>query len=194
MKLVLTVIDKGNTVQITGTTVQLDNFKPDDTVHVMPNKDKELFKFIEGKLKTARIEYAKPLIGKIIKEDLLITEFDPLEIKKSEYRMKGRNYVSSRMNVTSFFDFFDFINSNNVLLDRGFVITDKNKTEQYLKIVETGDDELIEALDDYLTARDKIMQQSGYYKTWNEYEKGIEEADSSKEIEDSYREFVQYFE
>lgn len=194
MKLVLTVMDKGETMQITGTSTLPSDFKPDETVHVMPEKDKGLFKFIEEKLRTATVEYMKPLSGKLIEEDLIITEYDALEMKKSRYRTRGRNYVSSRLQLTSFFDFFDFINSNNVLLDRGFIITDKNKTEEYLKIVDTGDDDLIEALDDYLTARDHIIQAGGYYKTWKGYERRINEAASSQEIEGVYKEFTQYFE
>lgn len=193
-KLVLIVHDKGDTMQITGGTIQPDDFKADETVLVMPFKDRPLYDKIINLLKTAKVEYQKPLHGKLMEEDLMITKYNPLDVYRWNTLTKGRNYITSRLPATSFFDFFDFINSNNVLLNAGFIITDENRTKKYLEIVETGDDKLIDALDDFLTAKDNIFTASGFYKTWRQFEKNIEMADSQAEMDNLYKDFVNYFE
>ena len=45
---------------------------------------------------------------------------------------------------------------NNKLADKGFFITEENKEEKYIEIIETCDESLIEDLEKYIFLLDKI--------------------------------------
>jgi hypothetical protein len=196
-KLVLHVIDKGEMMQVTGTSIQLGDFYADNTVYVFSdfNDDRELFEWVRARLKSSTVQYKKlDRNVQLIKEDFVVSKNDALTQKKERALTKGMNYMSSRVQLGVVFDFFNFIMANNKLLDGGYVITNENRTDKYLEIVDEGDPDLIDALEMFLTTRDRLLENGGIYTIWNKYGLEIERAVMEAEVDELYKEFVNTFE
>ena len=191
MKLVLIKIDKGDVWEITGTTVQEDSFVEDDTVMVINNKN--LFDYIKDKLEFSQVQISKKVKGNLIKEDLIEIEYDPMQVYKERTIHAGREYLSSRLNVATLFDFVDFIMSNNVLISNGFAITPENKKDMFIKIIESENVELINALDKYTTIQNKLQVINGWWRTFKDFEKRVYNSTTKEEIDNCYKIFVQIF-
>ena len=54
-------------------------------------------------------------------------------------------------------DFASFMILNNKFAAKGIFITDENKEEEYIKVIESGDMSLIEDLETYINLRDKVQ-------------------------------------
>lgn len=71
-------------------------------------------------------------------------------------KTKARGILGDELLIFKLVDFVTFMSLNNKFLEKGIVITDNNKEEAYIKIIETGDEELITSLEKYLTIKDEI--------------------------------------
>lgn len=71
-------------------------------------------------------------------------------------KIKARGIIGDDLITFKLLDFISLMLINNKFLDRGIVITDKNKEESYIKIIETGDESLINDLETYLSLKDSI--------------------------------------
>jgi len=196
MKNILVIVDKGNVWEITGTTIQTDDYvvDPEAVYELKDGVGKLLFDYIKGRLNTAQIQFPKKLEGNLIKEDLIENEYSPQEYRRSKILQNGREYISTRLNIVSVFDIFDFTLANNKLASEGHFISTGNKREKYLEVIDTGSLELIDALETYLNSIDRLTVLHGWYKQYREFEKNIYEASSIEEMEEHYRIFVQIFE
>lgn len=65
-------------------------------------------------------------------------------------------YINSRIQPHDIVDFITYMEIAFELADNGYFITDQNKEEKYLEILETGDEHLIDLLEDFLNMKDKI--------------------------------------
>ena len=107
---------------------------------------------------------------------------------------KVRQLVSHQQANVSGMMMFEYININNVLSDKGFFITDENKEEVYLEILEKGDEKLIEQLERYLNARDVISRSSFLEGQYTKFFADMEEADSMEKLNDLYETFISSYE
>jgi hypothetical protein len=197
MKNILVIVDKGDVYEITGTTFQTDEYIVDDEmVKEIPMDDQgiQVFQYIKEKLDTHQIQYPKDISGRLIIEDLLVNEYDKLQLYKSKVIMKGKEYLSTRLNVHTIFEFFDFIMCNNILAASGIVITEKNRRQKYLEIIDTGDIELIDALETYLNSLDRMKIINGWYRTYKEFDKNVNNSETKEQIDEHYKVFVQIYE
>lgn len=71
-------------------------------------------------------------------------------------KTKARGIMGDELLIFKLVDFVTFMSLNNRFLEKGIVITDNNKEEAYIKIIETGDEDLITSLEKYLTIKDDI--------------------------------------
>jgi predicted transcriptional regulator len=69
---------------------------------------------------------------------------------------KAEEYYKARVNKGSLLDYLYYIDINNELNSKGFFITDSNKEEKFLEILETGDDRLIDLLEEFLILKDQL--------------------------------------
>jgi DNA-binding PadR family transcriptional regulator len=67
------------------------------------------------------------------------------------------------------------------LADRGFVVTENNREEKYLEILETGDEELIDLLETYLIIKDEISIIKSNKKSYNTIISKIKDLDENSE-------------
>jgi len=121
-------------------------------------------------------------------EDFNIIELSSFKTKKSmelaRVQMKFNAFVSS----SSMLEHFSYFSSAILLSERGFMITDKNREEKYLEIINEGDDYLLKTLEDYLEARDRLAQLSYAYKDIKDYMKKVRATKSLKALNEVKKE------
>jgi hypothetical protein len=123
--------------------------------------------------------------------DLIIVDVNnELELYKSIYLKKVRQLVTHQQANVSGLMMYQYININNILCDNGYFIHDDNKEETYLKILETGDDALIDKLEMYLNARDEIARSSYLEEKYTEYFSEIRLATDESKVDELYATFM----
>lgn len=193
MKNILIIQDKGNVWEITDTIVQPDDYVVDpEMVYELNNK--KLFTFIKNKLNSSQIQYPKTIDGKLIEEDLIIIDYDVISIHRERTLNKGREYISTRLNAVSLFELYEFLVCNLDLIEKGFVITNTNRREKYLEIIDAGDIDTIDLLERLLNSKDKLESISGWYNKYRTFESDLYKLNDIKKIDDRFKIFVQIFE
>jgi hypothetical protein len=70
---------------------------------------------------------------------------------------KARGIMGDELLTFYMVDFASFMILNNKFAAKGIFITDENKEEEYIKVIESGDMSLIEDLETYINLRDKVQ-------------------------------------
>jgi len=97
------------------------------------------------------------------------------------------NVIDSHTNI----DMIIYMDALLELADRGFVITENNREEKYLEILETGDEELIDLLEEYLVIKDEISIIKSNKKKYNTVISKIRDLDEdSDELKLIYQELM----
>lgn len=109
--------------------------------------------------------------------DLIITDQDPLEAWKNANLIKVKSYVTPEIVKESGFTMYSYMQLSSKLMDKGFYITDDNRDEKYIEIIETENEVLIELLEEFITAKDRIS--SAFYLK-DKYDKLVKEVQRSK--------------
>ncbi len=130
----------------------------------------------------------------VMPSDLIFVRTEEeLDLQKRALIIKARQLVTHQQANVSGLMMYQYININNILCDKGFFIHDDNREEVYLKILETGDELLIDKLEIYLNARDEISRsgflEERYHKLFRDM-KSVENIDDATEL---YSKFVQNF-
>ena len=71
-------------------------------------------------------------------------------------KTKARGIFGDDLLIFELLDLITFMLLNNKFANNGFFITDENKEEKYIEIIETCDEQLIEDLEKYIFLLDKI--------------------------------------
>lgn len=71
-------------------------------------------------------------------------------------KTKARGIFGDDLLIFELLDLITFMLLNNKLANKGFFITEENKEEKYIEIIETCDESLIEDLEKYIFLLDKI--------------------------------------
>ena len=116
---------------------------------------------------------------------------DDLELFKSLYRKKARQHVTHLQAVVSGLQVYEFIHANTYLASKGFFVHEDNREEEYLKILETGDEDLINRLEIYLNAMDDLSRAAALEKLYLRYYEDIRDADNKEEIVDIFTKFME---
>jgi len=144
--------------------------------------------------KGSEVLIPKGVEREIIPMDLIINETDPLTVAKGVAIAKIRSKVDGHMAAFSALEFYRFFVIHMRLLDRGFFITDENREEQYLKIIDTENDQLISELETYLELRDRASSVSWVYTKYEDSSRAIESATAGKEINRAVSDFFESIE
>jgi len=116
-----------------------------------------------------------------------------IDLHKQSLLIKVRQLVTHQQANVSGLMMYQYININNILCDKGYFIHDDNREEVYLKILETGDETLIDKLELYLNARDVVSRSSfledKYYRLFTEM-KSISTIEDADEL---YSNFMKQF-
>lgn len=100
-------------------------------------------------------------------------------------KKKARGIMGDELLIFHLVDFVTFIQLNNKFADLGIYITEDNKEECYIKIIEMEKPELIDDLEAYIDLRDNInviaKQKEEYQKIVNNL-KGISDKDDKDAV------------
>ena len=81
---------------------------------------------------------------------------DPLQDARNAAIVKVRMLITPELAKVSGLALYGFTVLNNDMINAGYAITNENREEKYLEILETGDEKLIAKLEDYLNYKDEI--------------------------------------
>lgn len=107
---------------------------------------------------------------------------DPLSAAKNASVAKVRMLVTPDLSKIAGMTLYSFMILNNELASRGFFITDGNREETYIRILEAGDDALIQMLEDYLNSRDEIDRVAVLERKFTAFRSKISGAASAEEV------------
>jgi hypothetical protein len=96
-------------------------------------------------------------------------------------KKKVRGIMGDELLIFHLIDFVTFIQLNNKFLDIGIHITESNKEECYIKIIEMEKPELIDDLEKYIDLRDNINKIA---KQKEEYQSVIDKLKNLQDKED----------
>jgi len=98
----------------------------------------------------------------VLPSEVIVEDIDPEDIgnvKSVEIR-RIRALITPELASISGVALYSWIILNNELNSKGYFIYDGNREEVYLSILETGDEELINKLEEYLNYKDEIARVS----------------------------------
>ncbi len=130
---------------------------------ISPPKDKNLYIILKGKdaenatnwLLEGRIVFIES--GKIQKGDVDKYRDVPISDTKRVQAVKAAELeLNSKVQTINMIDYITYIDSNNELMESGFIITDSNREEKYLELLETNDEHLIDLLEELLIIKDRM--------------------------------------
>ena len=192
-----TVQDRGSHWFVTNVT--------QNTLDNQADKDEKILRlsYMSHQLiKPALAEGKKVHVHKTLQTgEVLPGEFDIIDLKESDPIQESRDAstIKIRMLVTpdlakiSGFALYGFIVLNNDLAANGYFITNENREEKYLEILETGDEKLIAKLEDYLNYKDEIESVASLERKFQAFRAEIKEAVSVEAIKEIEERFLERF-
>jgi hypothetical protein len=148
---------------------------------------------LEGKLvhipKTLRTTEVLP--GEFTTVDL--AETDEIQESRNASTVKVRMLVTPELSKISGFALYGFTILNNDLSANGYFITNENREEKYLEILETGDEKLIQKLEDYLNYKDEIESIAQLERKFSAFRNEIKTAATVDEIKEIEARFLERF-
>jgi hypothetical protein len=118
---------------------------------------------------------------------------DILEETKRASLIKVRMLVTPELAKISGFAMYGFIVLNNDLINEGYAITNDNREEKYLEILETGDEKLISKLEDYLNYKDEIESVSQLERKFSTFRNQISIANTVEAVAELEQKFLEAF-
>jgi hypothetical protein len=122
-----------------------------------------------------------------------LAETDEIQHTRDAAIIKVRMLVTPVLSKISGFALYGFTILNNDLASAGYFITDGNREEKYLEILETGDEKLIQRLEDYLNYKDEIAAVASLERKFSAFRNDIRQAASQQEIKEIEERFLEKF-
>lgn|SRR5574344_2796272 len=97
--------------------------------------------------------------------------------------------IADKISISNF-ALYNFFKLNHYLESKGYFITDENREEKYLEVINSGDTEVLEKLSEYLDSLDEFNAIDEIYKTFKEYKNRIEASVNPDELKAIYDEFA----
>jgi hypothetical protein len=127
----------------------------------------------------------KPLqFGEVLPREVNVIKVDSGDMQsiRDSAIKRVRMLITPELASVSGLAFYGFMCLNNELADKGFFITEENREAKYLAILETGDEKLIQKLEDYLNYRDEISRVAALHKNFEALVKEIKNETSNEKI------------
>lgn len=128
------------------------------------------------------VSFPKGLLSEVTLGDLTFQPTDGLVMKQRLTINKARNLLSTSTSSINGFDFMNFFLSNNTLASKGYFVTEANREEKYIEIINTGDTDLILALEEYLTSLDRLGLSNYQYKRFKTFSEEVEMCETEDEV------------
>lgn len=128
-------------------------------------------------------------IHRISLRDLLPNNTD-IDNLKNSYSIMISQFFDTRINTIANLTHYEHTVLNNELANLGIFITDSNREEKYIEILELEDDNLIDVLERYLLCRDEISRSFAAYENYRKFKQGLNEAGTTDEINEIANQFI----
>jgi hypothetical protein len=122
-----------------------------------------------------------------------LVETDPIQESREASVVKIRMLVTPDLSKISGFALYGFMILNNDLAANGYFITNENREEKYLEILETGDEKLIAKLEDYLNYKDEIEAVAQLERRFSAFRNEVRTANTVEEIKAIEERFLERF-
>ena len=131
----------------------------------------------------------------VLPGEVTLVEVDPNDVEsiRTTSLMKVRTIVVPEMTKESGFTLYNFIMNNNELASQGYFITNSNREEKYIEIIETGNEKLIETLESYLESKDLLERAASLKVKLDKYRKEISRLTTAEEIKAQEEQFLTDF-
>jgi hypothetical protein len=152
------------------------------------------FRYISNSLMDGMKVYLpiKSMYSEITPLEVMVSEDDPsLEDYIFSSRARARTVVSPLLAKISGFTLYNFTMLNNMFSSKGFFIYDDNKQDVYLKILETGDDGLIDRLEEFLGYKDEIDRVAYLERKLSKFNLEINDCEDFEEVIDLENAFLE---
>lgn len=135
----------------------------DDSLEAVVNENREKNKIVyyDTKLDKIKVKDSKY-------RDIPLTDFNRVKALK-----KARLDLESIVKDVDMIDYIRYIDCNNELNSKGYFVTDENREEVYLDILEKGDEKVIDILEEFLITKDKLTIIKSAKKRYDELEEEI---------------------
>lgn len=166
-----------------------------NTLDNLANRDEQILKLSymtykmisEALLEGKQVRVNKKLVtDEVLPHEIQILntteQTDPLQAVKDASVVRLRMLVTPTISKIAGLTMYSFIVLNNDLANAGYFITDKNREETYLSILETGDETLIQKLEDYLNFRDEIEKVAFFERRFTAFRCAVKEATTADEV------------
>jgi hypothetical protein len=150
------------------------------------------------RIRNAIIDKHKLVIGKEkLEQQVTIEDFKKVEINTvQEMKMDKLRDIYMRLNdskaVITGLTLYSFFSDMVRLAAHGHFITDENREESYLKIVDSADEDLIQCLETYLDSKDKIDGITNFHRKATSLIRSLEKAETDEEIETALEEYERF--
>jgi len=206
MKLQFNIVDKGELLEIESVNdnERMEVFEPGIVYEVFSWEIYE--KIVKSLNEGLKVFIPKNLVGNLSLENIIIEDSsntNTLDRAKKIAKIKMRDIIANtRLTVDrlSFMDLYEFFMLGMWFADKGFFITEENKEEKYIDILEyaTSDNaedsgEYISKLDKYLSIMNSINENKEYYNTYLRFVEELNETVTVEEAENVLNNFRSNF-
>ena len=122
-----------------------------------------------------------------------LKETSPIEDARNASLVKIRMLITPELSKITGLTMYGFIVLNNDLSNAGYFITNDNREEKYLEILETGDEKLIAKLEDYLNYKDEIESAAHLERRFSTFRSDVRAATTTEEVKDIEERFLKKF-
>lgn len=184
-----------DTKEITGCKILRDEQEILDPAIVIETQDQEFFMqvrdvIIAGGTLTYPVSAGDP----DDMSDLTVQNIDSLQIAKTKAYSSAAMQISQRFdNTLVVFDFYQLMVMNNIFIDKGYVVTDQNREQIYLDVLNSGNEAYLTILEKYLEIRDRIESINSFYKKFLIFQHHLKLAETIEEVRNIYDTFLSYF-
>lgn len=186
------VEDRGTHYLVTGVTKSSFDGLANREDKVLKLSYNSYQKCSEGLAEGKTVTINKELItDEVLPGDVNVSDeaIDEIETYKKVAMQKINKKMSYVMSTLSALDVLAFTVINNELIAEGYVITNKNREEKYIDIIETDDEELIEKLEEYLVLLDEVSNTLEFNKICKSHIKAIKEETDKEGVDKQLSEF-----
>ena len=126
-------------------------------------------------------------------EVLDVSSENPLQQAKNHSLTKVRLLVTPMFSKIAGLTLYGFMVLNNDLINAGYAITNENREEKYLQILETGDEKLISKLEDYLNYKDEIEKVAHLERKFSKFKNDVLSSSTVEDITEITNKFLENF-
>lgn len=196
MRLLVDVVDNGNNWKVNRAFRWENILLTEGNIYLEVVNDFVWKEISNHLLVGSQVFLPKGLLREFTESDIIIPRPEPntpLEIPKRAAKAVGWDHLIKRLRYETIIQSYVFMIENMRMLEKGYFIHDDNREEQYLEIINTGDEDLISLLESYLEAKDDIIFVDRHHRRHKDFLEEIDETESLEEVKSVTDSYIQTF-